>query len=144
MAVSDDLLAGNVINVGDATLRNAGGACMASCQYAWHNGRGSWKAVQGRHGTDGASKRVSKSVGWTVGGGIDYAVTNNWSIFAEYRYTNFGTISAHGLAAVGFATFPGLTSAALNSNRTINQNQVQVGFSYRFDMGGPVPVVAKY
>jgi len=68
MAVSDDLLAGNVINVGDATLRNAGGAYMASCQYAWHNGRGSWKAVQGRHGTDGASKRVSKSVGWTVGG----------------------------------------------------------------------------
>ena len=28
--------------------------------------------------------------GWTVGGGIDYAVTNNWSLFAEYRYTNFG------------------------------------------------------
>ena len=82
-------------------------------------------------------------MGWTVGGGIDYAVTNNWSIFAEC-HTNFGTISAPGLAAVGFATFPGLTSAALNSNRTINQNQVQVGFSYKFDMGGPVPVVAKY
>ena len=32
--------------------------------------------------------------GWTVGGGIDYAVTNNWSLFAEYRYTNFGSISA--------------------------------------------------
>jgi outer membrane immunogenic protein len=91
------------------------------------------------------SNSFSKTrVGWTVGGGIDYAVTNNRSIFAEYRYTNFGTISAPGLAAVGFATFPGLTSAALNSNRTINQNQVQVGFSYKFDMGGPVPVVAKY
>jgi outer membrane autotransporter protein len=34
----------------------------------------------------------STRTGWTVGGGIDYAVTNNWSIFAEYRYTNFGSI----------------------------------------------------
>ncbi len=27
----------------------------------------------------------STRVGWTVGGGIDYAITNNWSVFAEYR-----------------------------------------------------------
>ena len=30
-------------------------------------------------------------VGWTVGGGIQYAVTNNWSVRAEYRYSNWGT-----------------------------------------------------
>jgi outer membrane immunogenic protein len=38
-------------------------------------------------------------VGWTVGGGIEYAVTNNWSIRAEYRYTDFGTFTE--------APFPG-------------------------------------
>jgi outer membrane immunogenic protein len=92
----------------------------------------------------GSNSFSNTRVGWTVGGGIDYAVTNNWSLFAEYRYTNFGSISAPGIAAVGFATVPGLTNAFLNSNRTINQNQVQVGFSYRFDLGGPAPVVAKY
>ncbi len=32
-------------------------------------------------------------MGWTVGGGIDYAITNNWSVFAEYRYTNWGCIN---------------------------------------------------
>ncbi len=29
-------------------------------------------------------------VGWTVGGGIEYAITNNWSVRAEYRYSDFG------------------------------------------------------
>jgi outer membrane immunogenic protein len=83
-------------------------------------------------------------VGWTVGGGIDYAVTNNWSIFAEYRYTNWGTIGDRGLAAAGFVAFPAFTGAFINSNRHLNQNQVQVGFSYKFDTFGPPPVVAKY
>jgi opacity protein-like surface antigen len=75
--------------------------------------------------------------GWTVGGGIDYAVTNNWWIFAEYRYTNFGSISEN-----NFGTLPG--GFVLNGSRQIQQNQVQVGFSYKFDMFNPYPVVAKY
>jgi outer membrane immunogenic protein len=78
-------------------------------------------------------------VGWTVGGGIDYAVTNNWSVFAEYRYTNWGSINENNFGG-------GLLTGGeyFNGNRKINQNQVQVGFSYKFDLGGPVPVVAKY
>ena len=39
-------------------------------------------------GTDSFS---NTRVGWTVGGGLEYAVTNNWSVRAEYRYTDFGT-----------------------------------------------------
>ncbi|HXW72039.1 MAG TPA: outer membrane beta-barrel protein [Methylocella sp.] len=84
-------------------------------------------------------------VGWTVGGGIDYAVTNNWSIFAEYRYTNWGTLSAPSLGAIAIATNPLLAGVFYNANRTLNQNQVQVGFSYKFDLyGPPAPVVSKY
>jgi outer membrane immunogenic protein len=79
----------------------------------------------------------STRTGWTVGGGIDYAVTNNWWIFAEYRYTNFGSISEN-----NFGTLPG--GFVLNGSRQIQQNQVQVGFSYKFDMFNPYPVVAKY
>jgi outer membrane immunogenic protein len=79
----------------------------------------------------------STRTGWTVGGGIDYAVTNNWSIFAEYRYTNFGSIRENnfGQLPIGF-TF--------NGSRQIQQNQVQVGFSYKFDLYTPPPIVAKY
>ena len=83
-------------------------------------------------------------VGWTVGGGLDYAVTNNWSIFAEYRYTNWGSLNDGSLTGIG--TNPALAGTAFfNGNRHLNQNQVQVGFSYKFDlMGPPPPVVAKY
>ena len=37
---------------------------------------------------------VSKSntkVGWTVGAGAEYAVTNNWTIKSEYLYTDLGS-----------------------------------------------------
>jgi outer membrane immunogenic protein len=77
--------------------------------------------------------------GWTAGGGLDYAITNNWSVFAEYRYTSFGTVENNGLAATAFATVPRLTGGVLNSTRTLNQNQVQVGFSYKFDINAPNP-----
>jgi outer membrane immunogenic protein len=87
-----------------------------------------------------ASGNVSTTrVGWTVGGGIQYAITNNWSVRAEYRYTNWGTLndgSLSGGTVAGTAFFDG--------NRHLNQNQVQVGFDYKFDLYGPGPIVAKY
>jgi outer membrane immunogenic protein len=78
-------------------------------------------------------------VGWTAGGGIDYAVTNNWSVFAEYRYTSFGTVGNTQLATAAFTTVPGLTGGSLNVTRTLSQSQVQVGFSYKFDSSLPAP-----
>jgi outer membrane immunogenic protein len=87
-------------------------------------------------GTPGATDNFSNTrVGWTAGGGIEYAVTNNWSIRAEYRYTNFGTFA--------FAPFTGF-GAALTAQHHWTQNQVQAGFSYKFDTWAPAPVIAKY
>ena len=80
-------------------------------------------------------------VGWTVGGGIDYAVTNNWSIRAEYRYTDFGhaTVFANGL------TNPIAGDLGAFVNRHFKENRVQVGFSYKLELAPPPgPVVAKY
>jgi len=82
--------------------------------------------------------------GWTLGGGIDYAVTDAWSVFGEYRYTHFGTISNPGIAAAVFSTVTELSGAFLNATRSLNQNQVQVGFSYKFGAYAPAPLVAKY
>ena len=70
-------------------------------------------------------------VGWTIGGGVEYALDNNWSVRAEYRYTDYGT----------YYDFPGGV-AAYNHD---SDNRVQIGFSYKFDMFAPPgPVVAKY
>lgn len=85
-------------------------------------------------GTDSFS---STRVGWTVGGGLEYAITNNWSAYAEYRYSDFGTSNV----------FPGPSFnnvAGLFVHRHYTQNQVQVGFSYKFDTYVPPPIVSKY
>jgi len=112
--------------------------------YAFAGNTSGIHAIDGGHSFYASNSFSNNRVGWTVGGGVDYAVTNNWSIFAEYRYTNWGTVGNQGLAAAGFQTVPNLTNAFINSNHTINQNQVQVGFSYKFDIYVPAPVIAKY
>ncbi len=84
----------------------------------------------------GLDSITSTRTGWTVGGGLAYAVTNNWSIGAEYRYSDFG--SRNDFSAI--ALFP-------NSfvRHHLTEHQVQGRFSYKFDWGPPpAPVVAKY
>ena len=78
-------------------------------------------------------------VGWTGGGGIADAITPNWIVFAEYRYTDFGTVGNTYLATTALSTVSGLSGGVLYSNRTLTQSQVQVGFSYKFDMSAPNP-----
>ncbi len=90
----------------------------------------------------GSVSASTTRVGWTVGGGVEYAVTNNWSVFAEYRYSDFGSYS-NNLGAAFDLTGVGLAAAAPIVNRHFTQNQVQVGFSYHFSPPPP-PVVAKY
>jgi outer membrane immunogenic protein len=82
--------------------------------------------------------------GWTAGGGIEYAVTDNWWVFAEYRYTDFG--SFNNTLANNFTPEKKLLGIAVvnNSNPQLRENQVQAGFSYRFNLLPPPPVVVKY
>jgi outer membrane immunogenic protein len=74
-------------------------------------------------------------VGWTAGGGIEYALDPNWSVRAEYRYTDYGSYDFP-----LFNTDPGFAARLRNTD-----NRVEAGFSYKFDMfAPPMPVVAKY
>jgi outer membrane immunogenic protein len=68
--------------------------------------------------------------GWTVGGGIEYAVTDNWSVRGEYRYTDFGHLTD------ATPLLFGLGSTATHHE---TENAVRAGFSYKFDAFGPVP-----
>lgn len=76
-------------------------------------------------------------VGWTVGVGLEYALSANWSVKGEYNYMDFGT-DRYRLTTIRFAGLPA------DSNHDIDIRQrvsvVKVGVNYRF--GGPV--VAKY
>jgi outer membrane immunogenic protein len=69
------------------------------------------------------------AVGWTVGGGIEYALGRNWSVKAEYLYVN---LPASGLNLTGlqFGNNPGATNTTLRFNN--NLNIVRLGANYRF------------
>jgi outer membrane immunogenic protein len=85
----------------------------------------------------GSDSLSTTRVGWTVGGGLEYAVTNNWSVRAEYRFTQFHSNFIPG-GSFSFDPF------GVSASRRINENRVQVGFSYKFDTAAPAPIVAKY
>ena len=76
-------------------------------------------------------------VGYTVGGGIEYAITNNVSLRAEYRYTDFGSIND---------TLTNSTAGGVDVRHRETDNRVQAGVSYKFDTFSPIapPVVARY
>ena len=64
-------------------------------------------------------------LGWTVGGGLDYAITNNWFAGIEYRYSQYETktltypIPILNLGIVGF-------------KQELNSNQVTARLGYKF------------
>lgn len=69
--------------------------------------------------------------GWTVGAGVEYGFTPNWSAKLEYNYMDFGSKRANLTTAAG-ATDP----ADVDQNVSV----IKLGVNYRF--GGPV--VARY
>jgi outer membrane immunogenic protein len=82
---------------------------------------------------------VSKTkAGWTVGGGVEYAVLNAWSVKAEYLYVDFGSVSSTAnLIDTGGETDPFSHRADLKSHI------VRGGINYKFDWGKG-PLVARY
>jgi outer membrane immunogenic protein len=68
--------------------------------------------------------------GWTVGGGLEYAFSPNWSAKAEYLYLDLGSHNYFGALAA-----PGV-------DVDLKVHTVKFGINYRF--GGPGPVMASY
>jgi outer membrane immunogenic protein len=85
--------------------------------------------------------------GYDVGGGIEYALTDNWMVRAEYRYYNW---KSRGFNDAGFGTFvaPFVTinpfAIAIPNHRDKEiLHTGRIGLSYKFAWP-PAPVVAKY
>lgn len=63
-------------------------------------------------------------MGWTVGGGAEYAFTNNWSIKSEYLYTDLGSEEILG------GDITESISGSLDSD--VAFHTVRVGLNYKF------------
>ena len=71
--------------------------------------------------------------GLTVGGGVEYAFTNNWLARVEGRYSDFGTFNNASVLVGG-----------LFYRERLTEVKVTGGISYKFDYAAPAPVVARY
>lgn len=87
-------------------------------------------------GADFSASRSANRTGWTVGGGFEYAVTDNFTVKTEYLYVDLGTNT---LVA---ANLFDLADVRLQQKTTANI--VRAGFNYKFDLAPPPTVVAKY
>jgi outer membrane immunogenic protein len=75
-----------------------------------------------------AASASQTSAGWTIGGGLEYAVWNNITVKAEYLYINLGNQTTH-LTAVPPATGTGSIAAKFDD---ATYNFVRMGLNYRF------------
>jgi len=80
--------------------------------------------------------------GWLVGGGVEYAFTNNWTIKVEYEYIGLNSQSF----TLPGAVIPGLAGDIISTNGNHNIQSVKVGLNYLFNWWGApaAPVVTRY
>jgi outer membrane immunogenic protein len=77
-------------------------------------------------------------LGWTVGGGVEWAMWSGWSAKAEYLFVSFPTVTTTSTnLVVGGVAVPTQT---FTHSADLDANIVRLGLNYKF--GGPV--VAKY
>ncbi len=96
--------------------------------FAWSNDQFVRTQLTGalNNATAGTDEAVNKGLGgWTVGGGIAYAFAQNWNVFAEYRYTSFGSSTIS------------LPFSQLTTSSTTNVSAVEFGVNYKFNSGAP-------
>jgi outer membrane immunogenic protein len=79
-------------------------------------------------------------VGWTAGGGVEWQFIQNWSVKAEYLYTDLG--AARGYAMGRGVTHPLFVNGFKNTN-AYRFNTVRLGVNYRFNWDHD-PIVARY
>ncbi|MFA5950922.1 MAG: outer membrane beta-barrel protein [Hyphomicrobium sp.] len=81
----------------------------------------------------GAGSRSDLKLGYTVGGGIEWAVSKNWSLKGEYLYVDFGSVSTTAQVNVQQnPAFFGLTDNQLNTSADVTTHLGRVGLNYKF------------
>jgi outer membrane immunogenic protein len=74
--------------------------------------------------TPGFAGASGTNAGWTVGGGIEFALPGNWSAKAEYLHVDLGSFNC-GTNCNGLP----------NDNVSMHDNVVRAGVNYRFGWG---------
>ena len=77
--------------------------------------------------TAGTDEAVNTYLGgWTAGGGVAVALAQNWNVFAEYRYVDYGSSTV---------TLP---FSQLSTTTTTKTSEIEAGVNYKFNQSALV------
>jgi outer membrane immunogenic protein len=98
---------------------------------AYVTGGAAFSRIERSQISDEGKKNVT---GWTIGGGLEGAINNNWSWKVEYLFADFGRPNVFDPVIAG------------NERHDLTEQLVRVGINYKFggDPWGKAPVSAKY
>lgn len=72
---------------------------------------------------------IGPLIGWTAGGGVEFAFTENWTAKVEYLYVALGNISCPAGTVCSLVNAAGLSNPSIS----LNENVVRAGVNYRFN-----------
>ena len=86
-------------------------------------------AIDSATGNSVAFRHNDTELGYTVGGGLEYALTPNWSMKVEYQYVDLGsqTLQAQGITPAGLAS-----GKTYETKYDLDFHTVRAGLNYRF------------
>jgi outer membrane immunogenic protein len=109
--------------VGNALIYATGGLAGASEKYA-HN-----YVVRALTTAIEVDEVSATRWGWTVGAGIDYALSYGWSLRGEYLYTDLGNVTDR---ARVFDNLFGPLNTVFDHDIKLRFNTLRVGLNYKF------------
>ena len=125
------------------TVVNALGAATARVGYAWDRSlayvKGGYAWVNSTYDVNGntgalalgyGSTKVTAG-GWTVGTGVEYALTNSWATFVEYDHIGLGN------KAVAFPTVAVINAQPLTVRQSVDL--IKLGVNYHFNVASLIP-----
>ena len=114
----------------DANLLGRLGYLFAPNIMVYATGGASWIGVEANSicsaatcGTALTSSLSTTRSGWTIGGGVEWAITRNWLARAEYRYADYGTWRQTSFAG---------TVASSVFDTTMTTQTALAGLAYKF------------
>ena len=97
---------------------------------AYGGGNSQFSAFDATTGSFWSGNPSSTRVGWTIGGGVEYAITNNITIKGEYLYADLGSSNFNSAGnAASLIAFPGVS---VSGHIDYNASIFRAGVNYKF------------
>jgi outer membrane immunogenic protein len=76
----------------------------------------------------GAWSASKTRLGWTIGGGLEWALGNNWTVKTEYLYFNFGSVQSSGTVTAQGTAY----AQAVNTSVDLTAHIARAGVNFKF------------